>query len=138
MSGTSTSTPDDGGERRRGLQAEQRDGGRHRELEEVARADHRARGSDGVAHLQQLHGLVREPEDEDGLHDQRDGDQADVQRVGEDHLTLEGEQQHQGDDQPDRGHGRDPAHEDPVEPVDAARRISASRVNHPAANGITM
>ena len=52
MTGTSTRTPTTVAERRAGIRAEERDGGGHRQFEEIAGADQRAGRGDGVLHFQ--------------------------------------------------------------------------------------
>ena len=95
--------PDHGGQGRAGLEAEERDGRRHRQLKEVAGPD-QGRGTGDAVLLTDRpvqpvgQGGVEEDLDQDGDRQHRDD-----QRLLEDLLALKGEQQHQGRQQGDDG-----------------------------------
>ena len=75
-------------ERGRARHAEQRDGHGDGELEEIRGADKAGRGGDIKGQAQQIASTVGQAEDQEGLQDERHGNQHDVQRILEDDLCL--------------------------------------------------
>src|SRR6266496_2213044 len=83
-------------QRRAGCQAEERDRRRHRQLEEVARADQRAGSRHRVRDLEPAGQAVGQARVEIHLDQERDRDQDYMKEVAEDHVALESEDQHEG------------------------------------------
>jgi hypothetical protein len=81
-------------QRRARIEPEEADRHRHRELEEIRRANQRARRRHIVGHAPEIGRAVADREDAVGLDQQRHGDERDQRRLIEDHAALEPEQQH--------------------------------------------
>src|SRR5664280_2866662 len=90
------------GKRSAGVDAPEGDRDGDSQLEEVAGANHGRRGGDTVRNLYSFAHAVPDGKDEIGLQDQGNGNQQDVDPVGSDGLSLEGENdeqcRHQSDD----------------------------------------
>lgn len=82
-------------ERCAGTWAKQSNRRGHRQFEEVARTDQRAGGSHRVLHPEEPHQAVRQAGIEIDLNQDRHGQQCDDERLPEDLLALESEEQHQ-------------------------------------------
>lgn len=68
--------------------AEQHRGGGNGHLKVVGRADHGRRCGINIAELQQTRQTIPQPENQDGLYKERDGDPQDGQRVADDYPRL--------------------------------------------------
>lgn len=81
-------------ERRSRLKPEQTNRNGHSQLEEVTGSDHRRRGRDVVTDSPCFRPPVGDGEYEEGLDDQRHGDQQDMQGIVDYDVPLEGEKQY--------------------------------------------
>ena len=99
------------------LQTEQCNGCCDCQLEKVAGANHGPGRSDAVADVPQSGPAVGQEENQESLHNQRHGNQHDMQRVVQDNFALERKQQYQGNDQRCRGDRPQAFHEHLVVPA---------------------
>lgn len=111
---------DNGGEGGARTEAEDGDGDGNGEFKEVAGAYHAGGGGDGVGQPQGSCPSVCHEEDDDGLQNERDGYQQDMQRVGEDGVALESEQDDECQQEADGGERAELAYKHVVKIVDAA------------------
>ncbi len=63
---------------------------------------------------------IGDEENQEGLENQRDSNQHNMQRISDNHVALESEQQHQGDDQANGCDGCQAFHKNVAEPFDTA------------------
>jgi hypothetical protein len=97
--------------------------------------DHGRRRGVLVREPQQLGQQVRDREDQHGLDEQRNGDPQDRQRVGDDRLALQAEQQHQRPQQGDDRHRRQHVQELGLEPRRPLAAMIHLREKYPATSG---
>src|SRR5690606_16993498 len=117
---------DDRGEGCARLQSEEADGGCDRELEEVARPDERRRPGHAVRNTELSVEQVGQSRVQHDLDEDRYGQQGDDERLPEDGLALEGEQQDQRDQQ-----GADRERAEPAGNALEVRRPLAQQVLSP-------
>lgn len=99
MTGTSTRTPTTVARATVLFCAQERDGHGNRQFIEVGGPYHLGRSRNVVLEFEGAAGQIGDEEDEKGLQNQWHCDQEDVQRIFQDHPTLEGEEDEQGQQQ---------------------------------------